>query len=122
MNEVRPEAVRELVELMSDTAFSEDMRIELFMASQTSVAEKLVAFAEITGLTATSAPTVLDMTLRELQAYAAIWGVLHHWWVDSRGYWTNPPELDRTLESAMKIIPTDDAKMIERLLKWSRLS
>ena len=60
-------------------------------------------------------PSVLNLTMRQLEAYAAIWGVLRRWDLILR----NPGAY--TLKSAMKIVPPNQAKLIVEAIKWGGL-
>jgi hypothetical protein len=55
-------------------------------------------------------PTVLDATNRQLQAVAAVWGVLHRW-----DYSLNT---DRRLGDQLKTLPAEDAQLVITFLRW----
>jgi hypothetical protein len=55
--------------------------------------------------------TALDLTCRHVQALAAAYGTLAHWW-DQPGY------RDKPLATMLKVIPEEHARWVLQLLWW----
>jgi hypothetical protein len=125
MTDARPNVVRQLVEILSDDAMSIESRVELARGADATREESIEAILIFTGLTLdelreagtveVATPHVLDLTIRELQAYAWIYAVISKWDLIHRdpGY---------RLESAMKVIPPEDAAEIVRAIKFGGLA
>jgi hypothetical protein len=119
---IRRGVVNELLHAMTDDApvLERMRRVSELQASDEEMraATHLLAGATLdalrdAGVLVPSAPGVMDLTVRSLQALAAVYGILSRWDVV-----LNP---DRTLGSAMKIIATDDAARIEQMLRFGAL-
>jgi hypothetical protein len=122
---IRPDVVRELVELLSDESLTIEMRVELAQNSDATKEESVAAILEFTGMTIAELraagtvevemPRVLSLMMRQLEAYAAIWGVLRRWDLILR----NPTAY--TLESPLKVIPPDQVNLIIEAIRYGGL-
>jgi hypothetical protein len=121
---VRPEVVQRLVSILTDDALSTDDRLaQVFAAEQdATAAERYAAAQHIAEVSvehlvqagmvnvAAEPATVLDLTMRQLQCLAAVWGVMSRWDASLK--------LDRTMGALLKTMPGADVDVVARILAW----
>jgi hypothetical protein len=119
-NEIRPGIVAEIVLCLAGDA-PVAHKLHAVNALHATSAERLAAgeamakaavdtLIEAGALTPVSTPTVLDMSMQQIAALAAVWAVLRQWSV------TLTP--GKRLGDSMKVLPADHVAQIERALLW----
>src|SRR5690242_7450452 len=91
---IRPNIVRELVELFADETLSEDAVVGLVQNSDATIAEKeaaKLAFGRLiikelvlAGVAEDATPSVFDLSMREIRGFAGVWNVLRRWDISLR--------------------------------------
>lgn len=118
---IRPDAVAQIVEILSDDSLSTDTRVELVMNSSATAAEKYAAAQRFSTLTTSalvesgmarpsSPPSILDATLGQLQLLAAVYGVIAKWDVVIT-------HRDMTLGNVLKVLTPDETECVVDLLR-----
>jgi hypothetical protein len=120
-DEVRPEIVDQVIDILTDDGLSQDVRLELVENSSATAAERFAAAQRFSQMCVnaiieskmarpSAQPSILDATLGQLQRLAAAYGVLAQWDL----VLTKP---HMSLGNALKLIPADEAESIVGLLR-----
>jgi len=123
--DLRPEVVGRLLAILHDDGLSTDDKLARVFADddvtayERWTAARVLAHASVVGLTETGVlrehtpSTVLDATMRQLQAMAAVWGTV--------AKWDGSLQPDKRLGDIIKVLPADDVADVERFLQWGGL-
>jgi hypothetical protein len=123
--DLRPEVVGRLLAILHDDGLSTDDKLARVFGDDEATAyerwtaARVLAHASVQGLTETGVlrehtpSTVLDATMRQLQAAAATWGIVSKW--------DGSLKLDKKLGDMLKIMPTEDVDDVVRFIAWGGL-